>query len=59
MVLLQGKKTFHCKTLYDRLLAMANGKQALIAVCNKLLKQVFVPIAIGKRTTVCISPITV
>ena len=32
-----------CKALYDRLRAKEKtGKQALIAVCNKLLKQVFV-----------------
>ena len=31
-----------CKTLYERLKANGKtGKQALIAVCNKLLKQVF------------------
>jgi transposase len=31
-----------CKALYDRLRANGKtGKQALIAVCNKLLKQVF------------------
>jgi transposase len=30
-----------CKALYDRLRAKGKtGKQALIAVCNKLLKQV-------------------
>ena len=37
-----------CKALYDRLRANGKtGKQALVAVMNKLLKQVFVPIAIG------------
>lgn len=31
-----------CKTLYERLSANGKtGKQALIVVCNKLLKQVF------------------
>ena len=31
-----------CKILYERLRAKGKtGKQALIAVCNKLLKQVF------------------
>ena len=31
-----------CKALYERLRANGKtGKQALIAVCNKLLKQVF------------------
>lgn len=38
-----------CKTLYDRLRANGKtGKQALIAVCNKLLKQVF---AVVKNNT--------
>jgi transposase len=37
-----------CKALYERLKANGKtGKQALVAVMNKLLKQVFVPIAIG------------
>lgn len=38
-----------CKALYDRLRTNGkNGKQALIAVCNKLLKQVF---AVVKNNT--------
>jgi len=38
-----------CKTLYERLRAKGKtGKQALIAVCNKLLKQVF---AVVKNST--------
>lgn len=38
-----------CKTLYERLRANGKtGKQALIAVCNKLLKQVF---AVAKNGT--------
>ncbi len=38
-----------CKTLYERLRANGKtGKQALIAVCNKLLKQVF---AVVKNNT--------
>ena len=38
-----------CKALYERLKANGkNGKQALIAVCNKLLKQVF---AVVKNNT--------
>jgi len=36
------KSNVACKALYDRLLAKGkNGKVALIAVCNKLLKQAF------------------
>ena len=44
-----------CKALYDRLRDNGKtGKQALVAVMNKLLKQVFVPIAIGiKNNTLC------
>ncbi len=43
MCLLNAIKTNHvCKQLYDRLVAKGkNKKLALIAVCNKLLKQVF------------------
>ncbi len=38
-----------CKTLFERLKANGKtGKQALIAVCNKLLKQVF---AVVKNNT--------
>jgi len=45
-----------CKTLYERLRANGKtGKQALIAVCNKLLKQVFAVV----KTTHCINQITV
>jgi len=40
-----------CKTLYDRIVAKGKSKKlALIAVCNKLLKQAFaiaIPITIG------------
>ena len=37
-----------CKALYDRLVAEGkNGKLALIAVCNKLLKQAFAIIKSG------------
>jgi transposase len=37
-----------CKALYDRLIAkVKNGKVALIAVCNKLLKQAFAIIKSG------------
>ena len=37
-----------CKALYDRLLAKGkNGKVALIAVCNKLLKQAFAIVKSG------------
>jgi hypothetical protein len=37
-----------CKALYDRLVAKGkNGKVALIAVCNKLLKQAFAIIKSG------------
>ena len=36
------KTNVACKALYERLRANGKtGKQALIAVCNKLLKQVF------------------
>jgi transposase len=43
------KTNVACKTLYDRLRANGKtGKQALIAVCNKLLKQVF---AVVKNNT--------
>ncbi len=39
-----------CKALYERLRAKAKtGKQGLIAVCNKLLKQVF---AVIKNNTI-------
>jgi transposase len=38
-----------CKALYDRLVAKGkNKKLALIAVCNKLLKQVFAVVKSGK-----------
>ncbi|MGI4740528.1 MAG: hypothetical protein ACRYG7_35600 [Janthinobacterium lividum] len=37
-----------CKALYDRLVAKGkNGKLALIAVCNKLLKQAFAIVKSG------------
>ncbi|QKG55154.1 transposase [Hymenobacter sp. BRD67] len=37
-----------CKALYDRLVAKGkNGKVALIAVCNKLLKQAFAIVKSG------------
>lgn len=37
-----------CRALYDRLVANGkNGKLALIAVCNKLLKQAFAIITSG------------
>jgi len=37
-----------CKALYDRLIAKGkNGKVALIAVCNKLLKQAFAIVKFG------------
>jgi len=43
------KSVYACKALYDRLRANGKtGKQALIAVCNKLLKQVF---AVVKNNT--------
>jgi transposase len=43
------KTNVACKTLYERLRANGKtGKQALIAVCNKLLKQVF---AVVKNNT--------
>jgi transposase len=43
------KTNIACKVLYDRLRANGKtGKQALIAVCNKLLKQVF---AVVKNNT--------
>ncbi|MGK2863332.1 MAG: transposase [Chitinophagaceae bacterium] len=46
-----------CKKLYDRLRAKGKtGNQALIAVCNKLLKQVFVPITIGINTNSLYQP---
>ena len=46
-----------CKVLYERLRANGKtGKQALIAVCNKLLKQVFVPIAIGIKNNSLYQP---
>jgi transposase len=42
------KSNVACKALYDRLLAKGkNGKVALIAVCNKLLKQAFAIIKSG------------
>ena len=44
------KTNVACKLLYERLkVAGKTGKQALIAVCNKLLKQVF---AVVKNGTV-------
>ena len=46
-----------CKALYDRLRANGKtGKQALVAVMNKLLKQVFVPIAIGIKNNTLYQP---
>ena len=37
-----------CRELYDRLVAKGkNGKLALIAVCNKLLKQAFAIVTSG------------
>jgi hypothetical protein len=43
------KTNVACKALYERLRANGKtGKQALIAVCNKLLKQVF---AVVKNNT--------
>ena len=37
-----------CRVLYDRLVAKGkNGKLALIAVCNKLLKQAFAIVTSG------------
>jgi transposase len=37
-----------CKALYDRLVAKGkNGRLALIAVCNKLLKQAFAIVKSG------------
>jgi transposase len=49
MAALNAKKTnAACKTLYDRLVAKGkNKKLALIAVCNKLLKQVFAVVKSG------------
>lgn len=51
-----------CKALYDRLVAKGkNGKVALIAVCNKLLKQAFaivrsgVPYQADSRSTLALS----
>ena len=42
------KTNVACKALYDRLKAKGKtGKQALIAVCNKLLKQVFAVVKSG------------
>ena len=43
MAALYAKKTnAACKALYDRMVAKGkNKKLAIIAVCNKLLKQVF------------------
>ncbi len=42
------KSNVACKALYDRLLAKGkNGKVALVAVCNKLLKQAFAIIKSG------------
>jgi hypothetical protein len=38
-----------CKALYERLKAKGKtGKQALIAVCNKLLKQVYAVVKSGE-----------
>lgn len=46
-----------CKALYDRLRANGKtGKQALVAVMNKLLKQVFVPIVIGIKNNSLYQP---
>ena len=46
-----------CKALYERLRANGKtGKQGLIAVCNKLLKQVFVPMAIGIKNNSLYQP---
>lgn len=44
------KKNRACKALYDRLRAKGkNGKVALIAVCNKLLKQAFAIAKSGRK----------
>lgn len=54
------KNNTACKTLYER--GWANGKtreQALIALCNKFLKQVFFPLEIAIKPTACISQIIV
>lgn len=50
MCALNAKKTnAACKELYDRLVAKGkNKKLAIIAVCNKLLKQVFAVVKSGK-----------
>jgi transposase len=46
-----------CKALYDSLRANGKtGKQALIAVCNKLWKQVFVPIVVGIKNNSLYQP---
>ncbi|GGF27080.1 IS110 family transposase [Hymenobacter cavernae] len=43
------KRNTACKALYDRLVAKGkNGKVALIAVCNKLLKQAFAIVKSGQ-----------
>ena len=43
------KKNVACQALYDRLVAKGkNGKVALIAVCNKLLKQAFAIVKSGR-----------
>jgi transposase len=42
------KRNTACQALYDRLVAKGkNGKVALIAVCNKLLKQAFAIVKSG------------
>jgi hypothetical protein len=42
------KSNAACKALYERLVAKGkNGKLALIAVCNKLLKQAFAIVKSG------------
>ena len=50
MCALNAKKTNPaCKQLFDRLVANGkNKKLAIIAVCNKLLKQVFGVVKSGK-----------
>jgi transposase len=49
MCTLSAKRTnAACRALYERLIAKGkNGKAALIAVCNKLLKQAFAIIKSG------------
>jgi transposase len=48
-----------CKALYERLIAKGrNGKVALIAVCNKLLKQAFAIIKSGVPYRADFAPLT-